>query len=190
MSLFSKIIKALNQSFKLIFVAIGKGIRAVYHFAKKLMHLLSKVIKLLHNAIASIIQIAINVSSAVFVLFIPVIFFLDPLNWSRHLESVVSNQPLFVMRMLLGAFFSIVAFFLVKELYKSLKESEESNEEKNKEKRREDFVGIISKILAWLVILVLLLYFTVFRYQFIPMELYYQHLPTWVQDLLIKLYAK
>ena len=186
MNYFPRIIKALNQSFKLIFVAFGNGIKAVFRFVKKVAHLLSDGVKLLHKYIAIVIQVIINVSSAAFILFIPVIFFFDPLNWSRHIGNYISNKALFVMRISLGVFFSLVAFFLIKELYKVWKESDEEKEEK----KQSDFIGFISKLLAWLVILGLLLYFTIFRYQFIPVEIYFHYLPFWAQELLINLYPK
>ncbi len=187
MKLFSRIIKALNQSSKLIFVAIGNVIWEVYHLVYILMHFSSNVIKLLHKFIAAIIQIFLNVTSVAFIIFIPIIFFFDPLSWARHLEGAVGDQVLFNTRMAIGAFFSLVAFFLVKELYKTWKESDEDKEEK-KQRSQNDFMGFISQLLAWVVILALLLYFTVFKYKFFPMEIYFQHLPFWVQDLLIVIY--
>ncbi len=187
MNFFSRVIKATNQSFILIFVAIRNGIKAVFRLINKSIHLFSDAIKILHNFIATIIQLFLNISSIVFILFIPIVFFFDPLNWSRHLNEIASTQALFVVRMLLGAFFSLVAFFLAKELYITWGKSGETKE---KEKAPHDFIGFLSKLLSWLFIITLLIYFTIFRFQFIPKDIYFYDFPYWLQDILTNLYPK
>lgn len=182
MNVFSRLASALNQSFRLIFVSIRRGIVGVFQAIKKTINLLSKLIKRLHDFIATIIQLLINISSIIFVLFIPLGFFFDPLDWSRFLSGIVNKDFVFWGRMVLGGFFTMVAYFLVSGLIKSWHDSKESADD-----AEGGFVRGVAGLVSWVTIFAIFFYFTVFRLQVLPVDLDLDlanaGLPEWLQAL-------
>ena len=100
--------------------------------------------------------------------------------------------------MLLGAFFSLAAFLLLSSLYSSWKQIGESNhthghkytaEENSRntggvptiEPEKADFVRYISSLLSWVLIVGALVYFTVFRYKLIGIDISYADLSQWLK---------
>lgn len=183
MTIFSRIIIALNQSFRLLFVSIYNGGEFVFRSIQKTIRILSRSIKKLHEALATLIQLIINISSLVFVLFIPIVFFLDPLDWSRHLTGLLSWSAIFWCRMVLGGFFSLVAYFLVTNLIKSWQDSAAIIERSNGSARG-DLVRGIADLVSWMLILVIFVYFAIFRFQLLPIDLRKIELPPWLRALM------
>ena len=100
MNIFKRIKIALNESFHLIFDSIGKGIKYIFRAVKKVVNVFSNIIKTLHDLLATFIHLAINISSILFILFIPIAFFFDPLNWSDHLTGTISQRTISLQRKL------------------------------------------------------------------------------------------
>ena len=158
-----QVLTSINQSFRLVFESISKGIRIILSQVGKVIDALAKLIKWFHGLIAKMYQLLINLSSLVFIVFVPFAFLFDPLDWSKYLYHYLDPVIVFWGRMVLGAFFGLVAYLVVVSLFKTLKHSDTKPVSENDKKR--DFVQVISSALSWVTIGVALAYFTLFRLQ-------------------------
>lgn len=182
MNVFARITTAINQSFTLIFESISRGIKLVYRKIKEAISIVSDLVKRFHEIVTTVIQLAINISSIVFILFVPFAFFFDPLDWSIYLEQNVKPAYVFWARMAFGAFFLLVAFLVVSSLLKSWKDSANSNNEDLEKNGEMDMVRAISGFLSWLAIAAIFSYFTVYRYQLLDIDIDQFRFPTWLDD--------
>lgn len=180
MNVFARIATALNQSFRLVFDSISKGMRMVYHGIKKTINIVSELIKNLHDLIATIVQLLINISSMLFVVFIPFGFFFDPLDWSRFLYGILDHNTVFLIRIAIGSFFLLVAYLLLSSLWKSWQESD-SVHDGEEIPHKKDFVKTLSSLISWLIIAAVFIYFTIYRYFLIGVDLSTIEIPYWLK---------
>lgn len=59
----------------------------------------------------TVVQLALNVSSILFILFIPVIFLIYPLNWSRYFVNGQNDQVVLITRIVAGHSFRLLRTF-------------------------------------------------------------------------------
>ncbi|MCH9693453.1 MAG: hypothetical protein K0U72_02995 [Gammaproteobacteria bacterium] len=163
----NQILTSVNQSFRLVFQSILKGIRLIITQIGKVIDGLAKVVRWFHGIIAKCIQLIINLSSLAFIIFVPFAFLVDPLGWSSYLYQHFSPGAVFWGRMILGCFFLFVAYLVVVSLWKTIRQNAPTVE--TEENKKKDFVQKLSGVLSWLVIGVAFLYFTVFRYQLVDL---------------------
>lgn len=179
MSVFSRLGFALNQSFRLVFVSISNGIEFVFKAIQKTIRLVGTLIKKLHGLVTTVVQLALNVSSILFILFIPVIFLIDPLNWSWYFVNGQNDQVVLIARLVAGAFFSLVAYFLISGLIRSWKESAINPSDP----LERDFILWISRLASWAIIFVFFAYFTVFRLDLFGYDLEVTDMQNWLRNL-------
>ena len=183
MDIASRITATINQSFRLVIQTIVNGVKSVVTAIGRMFRAVGNLIGKLHSAIATVIQIIINISSVVFVIFIPIALFLDPLNWSRFLEEYVSSTALFWVRMVTGLLFTCIVFLLFSSLWETFKATKNASKE-SEDTSQQGIVRSVSNFVSWLVIAFVFVYFFVFRLRIFGIRPETLPLPSWLVDLL------